>query len=140
MKYEAFYGFENDNYVASGLGFGSIAYHKTIVTMLEKYNTLELDDNGRYDMIGCPILNTEALVSLGLVLNGENQEVNGALILPAEYLNPFDDATGVLKKTKNTYSIHWYSKSALSKATIIRSKITRPLHRIFGVDCFRRFR
>lgn len=140
LKYEAFYGFEQDNYINSGLGFGSVANHKVIVTMLDQYNTLESADNGEYNTIGCPILNTKALVSLGLVLNGEKQEINGAIILPEDYLNPFDDATGILKKTNNTYSIHWYSKSALSKASIIRSKLTRPLHRVFGVDCFRRFR
>ena len=108
--------------------------------MLEQYNVLEVGENGEFKTTGCPTLNTNALTSLGLVLNGEIQEVNGAYILPVDYLNPFDDATGVLKKTENTYSIHWYSKSALSKVEIIRSKITRPLHRIFGVDCFRRLR
>ena len=41
------------------------------------------------------------------------------------------------EKTENTVSIHWYSKSWMSKSTIIRSKITQPLHRIFGVDCFK---
>ena len=30
LKYEAFYGFENEEYVASGLGFGAIAHHKTV--------------------------------------------------------------------------------------------------------------
>ena len=140
LKYEAFYGFENNYYVASGLGFGSIAYHNTIVAMLEKYNYLQVgNSNNKYNLIGCPKLNTEALISLGLILNGELQKVSGAVIVPAEYLNPFDDATGILKKTKNTYSIHWYSKSALNKGLIIRSKLTRPLHRILGVDFFRRF-
>ena len=28
LEYEAFYGFENDQYVASGLGFGAEAQHK----------------------------------------------------------------------------------------------------------------
>lgn len=140
LKYEAFYGFESNEYVNSGLGFGSVANHKTIVTMLEQYNVLEADENGEFKMTGCPTLNTKTLVSLGLVLNGSMQEIEGAYILPVDYLNPFDDATGILRKTNNTYSIHWYSKSALSKGAIIRSKITRPLHRIFGVDCFRRFR
>ncbi|HBI93590.1 MAG TPA: glycosyl transferase [Terrisporobacter glycolicus] len=140
LIHEAFYGFENDNYVNSGLGFGSVAYHKVIVTMLDQYNDLEPNSNGQYKMIGCPILNTKAMISLGLVLNGALQKLDGALILPQEYLNPFDDATGILKKTRNTYSIHWYSKSALDKASIIRSRLTRLLHRIFGVDLFRRFR
>lgn len=140
LKYDGFYGFENNDYVASGLGFGSVANHKIINRMLEEYNILESDINGEYKMIGCPTLNTKALVSLGLILNGKIQNIDGAVILSTEYLNPFDDATGILKKTCNTYSIHWYSKSALGKRSIIRSKLTRPIHRILGADCFRRFR
>lgn len=140
LKYEAFFGFENENYVNSGLGFGSIKQHKIIIKMLEEYHFYESNSGGKYKIIGCPTLNTKALVSVGLKLNGEKQEIEGCIILPQEYLNPFDDVTGILKKTSNTYSIHWYSKSALSKRNIIRSKITRPLHRIFGVDCFRRFK
>lgn len=140
LKFEAFFGFESDKYVNSGLGFGSVVRHKTITTMLNQYNSYKPNNSCEYKFTGCPELNTKALVSLGLILNGTKQEIEGAYILPVEYLNPFDDATGILKKTENTYSIHWYSKSALSKAAIIKSKLTRPLHRIFGVDFFRRFR
>ena len=59
------------------------------------------------------------------------------IILPADYMNPYDDPTGMLKKTENTLTIHWYSKSWLDKKNIIKSKITRPFHRIFGTECFR---
>ena len=85
----------------------------------------------------CPALNTEALIPMGLQLYGKYQKVSGAAILPVDYLNPYDDPTGRLKKTKNTVSIHWYSKSWMNKKTILRSKITKPFHRIFGNDCFK---
>lgn len=64
----------------------------------------------------------------------------GAEILPEEYLNPYDDPTGRLRVTDNTISVHWYSKSWMSKTTILRSNLTRPIHRLFGVDCLRRFK
>ena len=51
-------------------------------------------------------------------------------------MNPYDDPTGRLNKTSNTISIHWYSKSWLDSKTILKSKITRPFHRVFGEDCF----
>jgi len=57
-------------------------------------------------------------------------------VYPAEYFNPYDDPTGILRKTDKTYSIHWYGKSWLDKKTVIRSKIMKPVHRIFGVDVF----
>ena len=116
LDYGAFYGFETPQYVATGLGFGAAAHHPTIA---------------------CPKLNTKALMPFGLVLNGEKQVLGDAVILPIEYMNPYDDPKGVLNKTENTVSIHWYSKSWMSKKTILRSKLTKPFHRIFGNDCFR---
>ncbi|MEJ8787497.1 glycosyltransferase family 32 protein [Dorea sp. ICN-14282] len=140
LKYEAFYGFENEEYVASGLGFGAIAHHKTVESMLEQYHNLEFNENGMLEFIGCPILNTKALLKLGLKQNGERQNVYGAEILPIRMLNPYENSTGKLITEENTYSIHWYAKSALDWKAKLRSKITRPFHRIFGEDCFKRFR
>ncbi|MBR6609841.1 MAG: glycosyl transferase [Oscillospiraceae bacterium] len=136
LDYDAFYGFENDDYVATGLGFAAVQKHKTVEAMLKQYDDLKPDETGCYKLTGCPALNTAALIPMGLHLNGEMQNVSGAVILPVEYLNPYDDPTGRLNKTKNTVSVHWYSKSALSKKAILRSKITRPFHRIFGKNCF----
>lgn len=140
LTYEAFYGFENDRNIATGLGFGAEANHPTILSMKAKYEEINPTPDGSYPMIVCPALNTEALLPFGLVLDGTRQNVAGAEILPAEWLNPYDDPTGRLNKTKNTVSVHWYSKSWMSKSKIIRSTLTRPLHRIFGVDAFKRFR
>lgn len=137
LNNEAFYCFENNSNVATGLGFGAVKGHKTVAAMIEQYAEITADENGNMQMIGCPALNTKALLPFGLQLNGEKQTVGGALILPVEYMNPYDDPTGVLNKTENTLSIHWYSKSALDKRAVLRSKITRPFHRVFGVNCFK---
>lgn len=139
LKYEAFFGFENNEYVASGLGFGAEKGHITVIKMLEEYDRLQ-KAGGDFNLEGCPRLNTEALIKLGLQQNGKEQEVAGAHVFPAEYFNPFEDATGLLKSTKNTYSIHWFAKSWMSKRKILRSKLTRPLHRLLGVDFFRKKR
>ena len=85
----------------------------------------------------CPTLNTEALLPFGLRLDGSKQTVAGAVILPVEYMNPYDEPTGRLNKTANTLSIHWYSKSWISPGAKLRSRLTRPFHRLFGKDCFR---
>lgn len=134
LEYEAFFGFETPEFVASGLGFGSVAHGTAIEAMLREYDGL-LD--GTKGVIGCPRLNTAALLKLGLVLDGSAQEVAGAKILPIEYLNPYESNTGRLKKTKNTYSIHWYNASWMSWKKRLRAAITKPFHRIFGVDCFK---
>ena len=136
LVYSAFYCFENNNYIATGLGFGAEAHNDTVRAMIEQYSSLQKDENGDFLLQSCPKLNTEALLPYGLILNGEKQMINHVLVLPADYMNPYDDPTGRLMITDNTISIHWYTKSALSEKTIMKSRITRPFHRIFGVNCF----
>lgn len=140
LQYGAFYGFENASNINTGEGFGAEAGHPTVVAMKQMYENMKPETDGSYPIITCPALNTQALLPFGLKLDGSRQNVAGAEILPIEFLNPYDDPTGRLNKTKNTISVHWYSKSWMSRGTILRSKLTKPLHRIFGVDAFKRFR
>lgn len=127
LTHEAFFGFENNEYVASGLGFGTEAGHPVVRAMLTAYDPL-LD--GAHGTVGCPILNTQALDAFGLVKNGQLQEVGGAVIYPADYFNPYNDILGKLCKTENTYSIHWFAKSWMSRGAILRSKLSKPWHRL----------
>ena len=136
LQFEAFYGFENEGAVATGLGFGAMAQHPTLMAMCKEYTALTVNADGSYPVQACPKLNTAALLPMGLALNGVRQNVAGAEILPVDFLNPYDDATGRLNKTENTIGIHWYSKSWIGKGAILRSKITRPIHRLFGKNCF----
>ena len=137
MEHEAFFCFETPEYVASGLGFGSVAHGTAIETMLREYDFL-LD--GTQGTRGCPRLNTSALEKIGLRSNGQMQVVADAVILPVEYMNPYESATGRLKQTPNTVSIHWYSASWMSRKAIFRTKLARPFHRMFGADCFKLLR
>lgn len=140
LQYGAFFGFENHENVNTGEGFGAEKGHPTVMAMQQQYLDLVPDEEGHYPTIPCPALNTKALLPFGLQLNGERQSIAGAEILPVEYLNPYDDPKGILHKTSHTYSIHWYSKSWLSKRVILRSKLTRPLHRLFGTEFLAVFR
>ena len=135
LEKNAYFGFEDERHVNTGLGFGSEAGHPILKIMQEAYGQL-LD--GKHGTIGCPMLNTEALVSLGLQLNGEYQVIGGADIYPVEYFNPYDDPTGKLNTTENTYSIHWFAKTWMSSRSRIRSRLTKPIHRVFGTDLRRR--
>lgn len=137
MVYDGFFGFENNDYVATGLGFGSIANGTAIEAMVKEYDFFLAGDKG---VETCPKINTNALKKLGLITDGSYQTVGGAVIFPVDYFNPYDSATGRLKKTDNTVSIHWYSAAWMGKKQKLRKMITKPLHRIFGVDAFRRFR
>ena len=136
LQWDAFFGFETDAYVNTGLGFGCVPHHPAVEAMARIYQAMKPDGAGDFSLTRCPQANTQALLALGLIPNGQRQTVCGAEILPADYLNPFDDATGRLRKTVNTYSIHWYGKSWMKKSAVLRCKITRPLHRLLGQDFF----
>ena len=137
VDHSAYFGFEDATHVNTGIGFGSEVQHEIVLAMLQEYDSL-LD--GANDIIGCPILNTQALLKHGLVLDGTLQNIDGAVIYPSDWLNPFDPATGIMNKTANTVSVHWYSAAWLSPWRRLRTRIMRPLHRIFGTEAFKRFR
>ncbi len=128
-----FIGFESKNYVNTGAGFGAEPGHPAVKAMLDQYDTVLPGQ-----LISCPQLNTQALLPLGLKLTNELQRLSDVTVYPSEYFNPLNDNTGKLDVTPNTVSIHWYSKSWLSKKDILKSKITRPFHRLFGEQCFAR--
>lgn len=136
LEHEAFFGFENETNINTGHGFGAMAHAPSVNAMLSTYLSLRPNIDGTFPIMGCPVLNTAALVELGLQCSGKRQTVAGAEIYPAEYFNPYESSTGRLRRTKETVSIHWYSMSWLNRGQILRSKFTRPFHRLFGDQCF----
>lgn len=119
----AWFGWETAQYLNTGLGFAATPHHPAVQAMLGMYE-------GRTEIMGCPQLNTDALLAHGLIANGERQRVLEAEILPKDYMCPYNDLTGVLRKTDRTISIHWFSKSPHGKVAFYRSKVTRVVHRI----------
>lgn len=137
LSHKAFFGFETKEYVNTGVGFGAESGNSIVASMLSEYDKL-LDGNS--GTIGCPILNTAALKKHGLVQDGRKQFIDGAVIYPIQCFNPYDDPTGRLNKTSDTYSIHWFAKSWMSKGTRMRSQCTRILHRFWGTKLTKRNR
>lgn len=126
MDDEGFIGFENDQYVASGLTIASVPHHPVVQAMIEEYRKLHFTNaDGTTNAVGCPHLNTDIMERYGLVRNGQEQTVAGIHVYPADFFNPLDSVTGKLTKTENTYSIHWYSMSWLPWYKQIKVKIGR---------------
>lgn len=127
--------------VAPGLGIGAnpgLGIYKHIIDFYSSQHFLEKDGS----------LNTETVVKKTTKILKEHglknvsgiQKVEGITIYPREFFNPLQDSTGVLKITDNTHSIHWYAKTWIDPKARIRSRLTRPFHRLFGDDCFERIR
>lgn len=134
LENQAFLGFESNEYVNSGLGFGSEAGIEFFREHIDAYrDKVFINEDGSFNMIACPHVATELLVEKGFVQNGQEQLVDNVRIFPTDYFNPFDSITGKLNKTNNTYSIHWYdaSWSDISKSKL---KFNRFIRRILGVN------
>ena len=141
LEDEAFAGFETDKFIAPGLVLYCKNPNNQIIQATREYydNADFLDENGeRIRRNVCGIF-TDILNEYGYVPNGKLQNCGSMILYPKDYFCPFDDATGLLHKTENTYSIHWYDKSWMPMKLKIRNKITRRLHRLFGTDIKQKF-
>ena len=96
LECNAFFGFETEEYIASGLGFGSTANSDILRAMIRQYDQL-LD--GKHGTIGCPILNTIPIIEMGFIPNGLQQKIEDVVIYPIDFFNPLDNATGIIMKT-----------------------------------------
>ena len=114
-----FAGFQDTEFVALGLGFGAEAGNPVIKTLMESYEALSfLKPDGTPDLTPSPRLNTDTLVeTCGLAANGTYQEPDGMAVFPPEYFCPKSFSDGVIRKTKNTYSIHHFDASWFSDET-----------------------
>lgn len=127
--------------VAPGLGIAATPCMALYKSILDYYSQLQfLQSDGSYNMTDAVVnITTRELVKAGLSDATGIQTVADITIYPADYFNPFDDATGRLRKTANTYTIHWFTKTWLNVSPW-RQNISRLAHRIFGTSIFSNIR
>lgn len=123
--------------VAPGLGIGAPAQLALYKSILDYYATIRfIRPDGSHNITDAVVnITTRELTKAGLKKTAVMQIVESITIYPADFFNPFDDATGKLRKTENTHSIHWFSKTWL-KVNPWRQRLSRFAHRIFGVNFF----
>lgn len=120
--------------VAPGLGLGATCCLDLYKEFLDAYSTLIfLNEDGSLNLKTVVKYITEILQRHGLRSVNGIQCVDGIYIYPSDYFNPLDDNTGKLCITKNTRSIHWYSKTWLNVSPW-RTKLSRLVHRFLGVN------
>ena len=129
---------KNSILVNPGVGLGieaGNALYKAIIDYYAKQSFLYPD--GKMNTTTVVTRVTELLLKEGLENKKGIQLVSDIYVYPKEYFNPRNNNTGKLERTEKTHSIHWYAQSWDSPYERIKSKITRPIHRVFGEDCFR---
>lgn len=134
LKHQAFSGFEDDGWIPTGL-MASEKNYPLFIELLDDYKDKAfIKEDGSLDTVTNTFTITKTVEKYGLVKNGEFQIVEGFALYPKDVFCPLDDATGKVNKTKNTRAIHWFSKSWMPKSIQKRNKITRVIHRWFGVN------
>lgn len=129
---EGFAGFEGDDAVATGLGFGAEKGHPMVKALMDDYLNREFPKDGNYISIACPVINTEVFLEYGLQPNGEKQTINKMTIFPKDYFNPKNNQTYITEITENTYSIHHYDASWRKGNSVIKQKLIKTFVKIFG--------
>ena len=77
---------------------------------------------------------TDLMCARGLTGCEDIQNVDGIDIYAPDYFNPLDDATGRLRKTENTRTIHWFMKSWMPEENKLKVTIKRLIRRFLGKD------
>lgn len=127
--------------VNPGVGIGATKKMSLYESVLDYYGQLNfIKPDGSYNITDAVVnITTRELVKAGLQDVPGIQTIGDITVYPADYFNPFDDATGRLNKTRNTRTIHWFTKTWLNVSPW-RQVLTRYAHRFFGVNTFSKLR
>ncbi len=104
LENHAYIGFEREDLIGDGQGFGGEKGFPIFKEMMDVYNGLE-------EYIESPKLRTQVLKEHGLRLDGSRQNVDGMEIYPIDFFCPKNYKTGRIQITPNTMSIHHFEAS-----------------------------
>ncbi len=114
-----------------GLGLGAEKKMPIFKTILEKFSQLNFyDSNGKRNPYSMIPMVTQLFIEKGLKNSHIVQKIDNINIYPQRYFNPFDDATGRICIDRDTYSIHWYSKTWLPHEPTWKITLKRYIRRI----------
>ena len=126
---KGYFGWQETELVASGLGFAMEKENPIIKEMMHVYEISSFDVTNLASFT-CPVINTRVLKVHGLVVDGSDQLINGIRILPPEYLCPINLSSGIRFFSENTISIHHFDGSWMNESERKRMKIYKGIKSI----------
>jgi len=132
LQYDAYFGLQTSEYNNTGLGFGAVAGAPVLKELMSNYESIPfIKADGTRDMTTCPIIDTDVFLRHGMKQEDSFQIIeNNIALLPTEILNPFNYLTYELRKTDNSYSIHWCQGSWLDKDDLMRYWLHYYYHKV----------
>jgi hypothetical protein len=129
---KGFAGFERDEYVNFGVGFGAVAGLPIIKEISDIYESLQfVNDDGSLNMVRCPEIQTNVLLRHGLKRNGEYQVVDGMAVFPEKMFCGKNQITRKLMLKPYSKSIHHFDASWMDTEYRQRMKEKEKLVELF---------
>jgi len=133
LHHTAFSGFENNNYVPTGM-MASEKGGAWVTELLHEYDDRRfIRDDGSFDMTTNTCLITRNMENHGLVRNNTFQDFPGFVTFyPSDFFCPKDHRDGLIRLTVNSACIHHFAGSWLSSSSKRRHKLKMFIASVFG--------
>lgn len=132
LKEKAFSGFEAYDRVPTGI-MGSEKSHPFFTMLLDYYTDKRFVlDDGRFDYTTNVEIITKYCCTRGLNLNNTKQTIENFTLYPSDYFCPKDCITKEVNLTPNSYTIHHFDGSWVSKTKKINCQIRMTIKNILG--------
>lgn len=133
LNNKAFIGFENKYSIAAGI-IGAEKKHDYIKLLLDMYEDRKkvfIKNDKSLDMTPNPVIITNLLLKKGIKLKNVLQKNDSITVYPKEYFYPYENNTGELNLTLNSYAIHLYNGSWIDETDFEFNENTRKYYKIF---------
>ena len=112
LEKTAFSGFENDNFVPTGI-MASEKEGEWVTDLLKYYNGRSfVKENGQLDTVSNTYVITQMMKKKGFLMDNTFQEIEGYVsFYSSDYFCPKSYKTGRIDLTKNSYCVHHFAKS-----------------------------
>ncbi len=122
LSEKMFCGFEDNNFINLGLGYGAVARHPYLKRLMEYYDTLDfVNQDGSLNMVPCPVYQTEILKTFGFMDDNYYQKKDDITVFPTDVFSPVS-GWGTGRITDKSYMLHHYCASWQSKEDVKKAK------------------
>jgi hypothetical protein len=141
LHHSSFWGFEQENYIATST-IGAAKGNELIGLFLNSYKGKTfITKDGKHNELTNVAIITEILKGIGLVPNGQFQEIQGlGVFYPQTYFSPFDYINCRKFISVNTYAMHHFYKSWLPPKARLKSNLKLIASKVIGGENIARVR
>lgn len=133
LHHESFWGFEQENFIATST-IGAAKANKLIEVFMDSYQHKNfIREDGSFDSLTNVALITEILGDWGVKPNGLYQDIEGVgTFYPQTYFSPYDYINCRTFMSSNTYAMHHFYKSWLPRKARLKGQVKWMLAKIIG--------